>query len=90
MWFQFKENVLHLNSKIKPNAKQTAVISIEEDYLKVSTHALPVGGAANKEPDNISDYSDTNVGIVLTIPECMSEWSDGKISKTSHFAGFAT
>lgn len=49
MWYQIKNGVLHLNLKIKPNAKQTAIVSFQEDYLKVNVHAPPVDGAANKE-----------------------------------------
>lgn len=45
---QYIKNTLLLSVYIQPNAKETAVVGLYEDKLKIKIAALPVDGKANK------------------------------------------
>jgi len=47
-WYQTKENTVTIACKIKPNAKKSAILGIEDNNLVISLNALPIDGAANR------------------------------------------
>lgn len=49
MWFKVKEQQVVLTVLAKPNAKKTALVAITDHELKISLHAKPHHGEANKE-----------------------------------------
>jgi uncharacterized protein (TIGR00251 family) len=49
MWFKIQDQQIELNILVKPNAKKTALLGINEQGLLISLHAKPHQGAANKE-----------------------------------------
>lgn len=48
MWYRIKNDYLLISVKIKPNAKNNEITGLEDDYLKISLHAQPIEGKANK------------------------------------------
>lgn len=49
MWFRIQNQQVKINILVKPNAKKTTIIKIENQELIISLHAKPHQGEANKE-----------------------------------------
>lgn len=49
MWYVIKDQQVELRIYAKPNAKRTALLSVDERGMHVSLHAKPHQGEANKE-----------------------------------------
>lgn len=49
MWFKIKNQEVELKIFVKPNAKQTELVKINELGLNIAIHAKPHEGEANKE-----------------------------------------
>lgn len=49
MQYNIKDNFISLNIAAKPNAKQTRIVEILPDSIKISLHAPAQDGKANKE-----------------------------------------
>lgn len=49
MKFKIKNNHAELHLIVKPNARKTEIISIEEKRITIAIHAKPTKGEANKE-----------------------------------------
>lgn len=49
MWFKIQNQHVKVNIFAKPNAKKTALLSINEEALVISLHAKPHQGEANQE-----------------------------------------
>lgn len=47
-WYQAREISVTIACKIKPNARKSAILGIEDNNLVISLTALPVDGAANQ------------------------------------------
>lgn len=75
MWYDLKEqNVVILYVFVKPNAKQSAIITVSNDELHIALHAKPQDGAANDEL--IRFLSD-----VLRVPKTKIKLIRGKTSR---------
>lgn len=49
MKFKIKNNQAELHILVKPNARKTEIISIDEKEIIIAVHAKPIKGEANKE-----------------------------------------
>lgn len=47
-WLQRSPTGFRLRLQVQPNAKQTAVVGVHGEALKIRLHARPVEGAANQ------------------------------------------
>ena len=49
MWFKIQNQQVTLRIFVKPHAKRTAFLKVDEEALHISLHAKPYEGEANKE-----------------------------------------
>lgn len=49
MWFKIVNQQVELKIFVKPNAKRTAFLKVDDQALHISLHAKPHEGEANKE-----------------------------------------
>jgi len=49
MWFKIDKQHVQLTIIVKPNAKKTEMIKIDDQGIHISLHAKPHKGAANQE-----------------------------------------
>lgn len=49
MWFKIQDHQVLLNIFVKPNAKRTALLKVNDNELQIALHAKPHHGEANKE-----------------------------------------
>jgi uncharacterized protein (TIGR00251 family) len=47
MWYQIKPDTITFVCKVKPNAKKTLILGVNNESLHIALHAPPVDGAAN-------------------------------------------
>ena len=57
MFYEIKAQAVYINVKVKPNAKESKLLNISENFLFISIKAQPVNDKANLELINfLSDY----------------------------------
>lgn len=49
MWYKIQNNQVSLRLLVKPNAKRTTLLLVDDQGLHISLHAKPHEGEANKE-----------------------------------------
>lgn len=49
MWYYIKDNFVFITVIAKPNSKQTKILEILPEGIKIALHATPQDGKANKE-----------------------------------------
>lgn len=47
MWYQIKESHVFLSIKVKPNAKHSAILNVQDGNLQITLHASPRENEAN-------------------------------------------
>ncbi|EKD73095.1 MAG: hypothetical protein ACD_45C00464G0002 [uncultured bacterium] len=48
MWFNIQNKFINLSILVKPNAKRTAILKIDDQALTIALHATPHYGKANQ------------------------------------------
>jgi len=48
MWYQIKPDKITLVCKVKPNAKKTVILGVNDEHLYIALQAPPIDGAANE------------------------------------------
>lgn len=57
MWFKIDKQHVQLTIMVKPNAKKTEMLKIDDQGMHISLHAKPHKGEANEELiEYLSDY----------------------------------
>lgn len=73
-WFKIKEKTVELRILVKPNAKKSALIGLQENELHIALHAKPHKGEANKELINF-------LSLLLQVPKTKLTLSRGENSR---------
>ncbi len=57
MWFKIDEQCVQFTVLVKPNAKKTEMLKVDDQGIHISLHAKPNQGEANQELiEYLSDY----------------------------------